>query len=621
MKTAGNVGEGADLSWVINKDIAKVAGKHGPVRIIHDRSENDTRLVRTISGWVTSGAQLGTSKDMVDIRLMSASVKSADAASYQDLQNKHELTFTDAGTTVYGNITNAKQELGSSSYVDGKLNNATTVTVRDGATWYGDLRTKVEKENALVEVSEDNQENFVHNTVALSNGANWYGATKNYGTDAKTNVSINDSAWTVTDNSAVTSITTHTHADITLADGVTLETGSLALANPREADAADTGFTIRVEGFNGTKLNVADEVAAGTINRLVAGAATNTGASVEAIAKDLWQVFSDETLTEPVNFTVEASAFGNTYEGTMTGEGSIENVVTYANPNTDHVADTTAITMMQWRAEATDLMERMGELRSQPGTNGLWTRVTGGRSKYNGIDNDFATLQFGYDHKIEAAEDVYVGGAFSYTEGDSDHSTSTGENNLFAVSGYATWLRDNGSYVDLAVRYGMLHNSFELDMADGKFDTQALSVALEGGHRFSLPVNTFVEPAIGLSYSHIFAESYNSSTDQGDVRIDQDGIDSTVARAGLRAGMSCPSNKGQVYLSAFYNYDFQAETSTTFGPFRKIDQDFGGGWYELGAGATVNFTDALRDWADFKYVDGGEIETPVRVTVGMRYMF
>lgn len=453
-----------------------------------------------------------------------------------------------------------------------------------------------------------------------------YGATRNFGANAQTNVTINDSAWTVTGDSVVTAIATQSHAQITLADGVSLKTGSLVAApagSPLTTDNASTGFTIRVDGFNGTALKVDDAVAEGTITRLVAGKDTNNGSSVQDIVADLSKVVSanGSALTESIDFTVEASAFGNTYEGTMTGEGSIENVVTYANPNTDHVADTTAITMMQWRAEATDLMERMGELRSQAATNGLWTRVTGGRSKYNGIDNDFATLQFGYDHKLEAAEDVYVGGAFSYTEGDSDHSTGTGENNLFAVSGYATWIRDNGSYLDVAARYGMLHNSFELGVADGKFDTQALSIAVEGGHRFSLPANTFVEPAIGLSYAHIFAESYNSSTDQGDVRIDQDGIDSTVARAGLRAGMSCPSKKGEVYLSAFYNYDFDAETSTSFGTFRTIEQDFGGGWYELGAGAAVNFSDAFRGWADFKYVDGGEIETPVRVTVGMRYMF
>lgn len=622
-----------NLAYVINESMAKVEGKKGSLHIDHDANLQDDRLKRMTSGYVTDGAVLGNANDKVSFWLHSAAALKKEDQSYEGLQNIHNLTFIGEGTTVYGDVINLMDRYNDASIVDSQFNNATTVKLHDGAVWHGDLLSKIankDKENNVtyVETSETTEAgegtaNYVQNSVKLTAGSHWFGATRNFGTNAKTDVTINDSAWTVTGNSAVTSITTHSHGEITLADGVYLKTGSLSVANSTLAADAEpaSGFTIRVDGFNGTALQVADAVAEGTINRVVGTAAVNNGASVEEIAHNLVStVVVDGGVIESVDFGIEASAFGNAYEGTVSGD-VVENVVTYVNPNTDHVADTTAITMMQWRAEATDLMERMGELRGQTGTNGLWTRVTGGRSKFGGIDNDFATLQFGYDHKIEAAEDVYVGGAFSYTEGDTDHATGSGENNLFAVSGYATWIRDNGSYLDLAVRYGMLHNSFELGVADGKFDTQALSVAVEGGHRFALPANTFVEPAIGLSYSHIFAESYDSNTDQGAVRIDQDGIDSTVARAGLRAGMSCPSNKGEVYLSAFYNYDFQAETSTTFGPFRTIEQDFGGGWYELGAGASVNFSDALRGWADFKYVDGGEIETPVRVTVGMRYMF
>lgn len=623
-----------NLAYVINESMAKVEGKKGALHIDHDANLEDTELKRMTSGFVTDGAVLGTADDKVSFWLHSAAAFKKEGQSYEGLQNIHNLTFIGEGTTVYGDVINVMARYDSSSIVDGEFNNATIVKLHDGAQWHGDLLTVYAYKNGnpedndtfYVEAGKEPRDAFankVQNRVTLTAGSHWYGATRNVGEAAATNVTINDSAWTVTADSAVTSITTHSHGEITLADGVYLKTGSLSVANSTLAADAEpaSGFTIRVDGFNGTALQVADAVAEGTINRVVGTAAVNNGASVEEIADHLLStVVVEGEVIKSVDFGIEASAFGNAYEGTVSGSG-VENVVTYVNPNTDHVADTTAITMMQWRAEATDLMERMGELRGQTGTNGLWTRVTGGRSKFGGIDNDFATLQFGYDHKIEAAEDVYVGGAFSYTEGDTDHATGSGENNLFAVSGYATWIRDNGSYLDLAVRYGMLHNSFELGVADGKFDTQALSVAVEGGHRFALPANTFVEPAIGLSYSHIFAESYDSNTDQGAVRIDQDGIDSTVARAGLRAGMSCPSNKGEVYLSAFYNYDFQAETSTTFGPFRTIEQDFGGGWYELGAGASVNFSDALRGWADFKYVDGGEIETPVRVTVGMRYMF
>ncbi len=155
--------------------------------------------------------------------------------------------------------------------------------------------------------------------------------------------------------------------------------------------------------------------------------------------------------------------------------------------------------------------------------------MTGGRSEYNGIDNDYTTFQFGYDHKLGLSEDVWVGGAFSYTNGDTDHEVGSGDNRVLAFTGCATWLRDNGAYLDVTLRYGTLRNSFDLVSAKGTFNTQALSAAVEASHRFELPANTFVEPALGLTYSHIFGEDYVSNAAEGAVAIEQDGIDSAVA--------------------------------------------------------------------------------------------
>lgn len=245
--------------------------------------------------------------------------------------------------------------------------------------------------------------------------------------------------------------------------------------------------------------------------------------------------------------------------------------------------------------------------------------MTGGRSEYNGIDNDYTTFQFDYDHKLGLSEDVWVGGAFSYTNGDTDHEVGSGDNRVFAFTGCATWLRDNGAYLDVTLRYGTLRNSFDLVSAKGTFNTQALSAAVEASHRFELPANTFVEPALGLTYSHIFGEDYVSNAAEGAVAIEQDGIDSAVARAGFRAGFACPNNMAGVYLRAFYNYDFAGETTTRVVGYKTIDQDFGGSWYELGLGANVNISESLRAWADFKHITGGEIDTPFRVSVGMRY--
>lgn len=632
---------GVDLSYVVNRDLIKTPGLNGTLKIVHDSNVYDQRLVRKISGWVTNGAHVGTPEDPVLFQLYTASILTThlgEDKNVEELQNQHALTFTDEGTTVYGDVINLHYRYPDTvtSFTNGTLNNQTELTVRDGAVWYGDLLTQTyDADGKRAEASKETEQvetsvNYVKNTVTLTNGAKWIGATRNYGDNASTNVTIDNSSWTVTDASNVTSLSTSSQAFITLQDGVVLTAKSLTVENSTASTSRETpGFTLRVEGLNGTSLKVTEAVTKGTIQHLEAGAGANSsGLTVEEVAQKLYSVVDggQGTDLDGTTFAIEASAFGNAAEGTFKKDSNTNNIVANVtneteNTNGNRVSDATAITMMQWRAEATDLMERMGELRAQTATNGLWTRVTGGRNKYNGIDNDFVTFQLGYDHKLEASEDVWVGGAFSYTDGNSSHSVGSGDNHILAMTGYATWVRDNGAFLDVALRYGTLHNSFDLGVASGSFDTQALSASVETGHRFELPANTYVEPAVGLSYSHIFGESYDASTSYNPQRINQDGIDSTVARAGLRAGLKCPSNKGDVYLRAFYNYDFQGETSTEIVNYKTIDQDFGGSWYELGAGANVNFSDNLRGWADFKYLTGGEIDTPFRVTVGMRYMF
>ena len=52
-----------------------------------------------------------------------------------------------------------------------------------------------------------------------------------------------------------------------------------------------------------------------------------------------------------------------------------------------------------------------------------------------------------------------------------------------------------------------------------------------------------------------------------------------------------------------------------------FDGDFGGDWYELGVGANLFATEALRFYADFEYTGGGVIKTPYRWNLGLRYTF
>ena len=292
------------------------------------------------------------------------------------------------------------------------------------------------------------------------------------------------------------------------------------------------------------------------------------------------------------------------------------------------IGEGTALTMMQWRADADDMAQRMGDLRSGDGTAGAWVRTFGGKSEAGHVDNKYYGIQAGVDALIgTGGTKQFAGGALSYATGDADFANGTGENYIGTLMGYSTWLFENGAYIDVTAKWGKLHNEFDLAVdtrkLSGRYSTQALALTVESGHRFPLSRLTYVEPQVAFTASHIFGEDYGAS--EG-VTVEQDSINSYVARVGLQAGVNCPNNMGAFFVRASYLYDLDGETSTTARmanakDANRFDQDFGGGWYEFGLGMNVNFTKNLYGYADFEYVTGGEIKTPYRWNAGVRYAF
>lgn len=180
LQTAQAGTDGINVQYVINDDMAKLDGKSRYLSIVHDANLDDAREVRATAGWVVNGAQLGTESDKVRFELYSAAARKQEGTSLDNLRNVHMLTFGDAGTNVYGDVINemARYNAADGSIVDGKFNNITAITVRDGAVWHGDLLSKVVFDGALVETSETTEAkaeyvNYVQNDVKLYGGAHW----------------------------------------------------------------------------------------------------------------------------------------------------------------------------------------------------------------------------------------------------------------------------------------------------------------------------------------------------------------------------------------------------------------------------------------------------------------
>lgn len=609
-------------------------------------------------------------------RNASNSIETNQAGTYdpnkveKDLQNRSKLTLNDQ-SSLTGNVINqfdtqieGLMNNGKYYYQIGLVNN--TEVSLTSSRWTGDLKDEVNLNGNSLGKPVDKSEAASKNVISLTDGSSWIGGVD---VTAKSTVDVTldgTSSWTVTKNSRVNSIRlapsesrqAAKNSGVTIGNGVTLTIAEGSSASTISSLQTGTGSSLEVESaevtinsFNGNgnvQLNKDGKVTIDATSDMVNATLTSLEGSKLTTAADVSaSVTIAGALADEMGMDAVIKAYndGKNYDGngTVTFSGGLigddligrndENGVfvqesSRKNTQLVSIGEGTAITMMQWRADADDMAQRMGDLRSGDGTAGAWVRTFGGKAEAGHVDNKYYGIQAGVDALIgSGGTKQFAGGALSYATGDADFANGTGENYIGTLTGYSTWLFENGAYIDVAAKWGKLHNEFDLAVdtrkLSGRYSTQALALTVESGHRFPLSRLTYVEPQVAFTASHIFGEDYGAS--EG-VTVEQDSINSYVARVGLQAGVNCPNNMGAFFVRASYLYDLDGETSTTARmanakDANRFDQDFGGGWYEFGLGMNVNFTKNLYGYADFEYVTGGEIKTPYRWNAGVRYAF
>lgn len=466
----------------------------------------------------------------------------------------------------------------------------------------------------------------------------------------RTNLLLADNShWAVTDDSFVTTLKADSDSDVEILAGTAEKQTKLSIdkldsgvrvnvndntsltvgeqtAEPAAAVLADDvpktyELDVRFKGLENADVVVqADNVS----TKLVASANLRDGHDDDTIIRAMAEAV--DTKEETVRFELEQGLFSDGVSGTVSHEDGtlqVNKTNRTTNENALAVADTGSILFMQWRAETDDVMQRMGDVRSS-GKTGLWVRHYGGRSEFGSSDYDYLALQMGADRLVYDGDvKVLAGAAFSYTDGDAKYSTGTSDAKSYAFTAYGELLTQSGSFLSAALKYGALRNEVELSKTiDGEFRADAWAFSVETGHRFALAKSFFVEPHVGLTYAKVNGDSFRVGDNAS---VKQDDFDSLVGGVGLTLGFSCPNDRGDVYLRLDQKYDFQGETSTGFysngREVNRFDKDLGGSWFEIGLGAKARLTESLTGYAEFETAHSGEVETPFRWNLGLRYTF
>ena len=391
----------------------------------------------------------------------------------------------------------------------------------------------------------------------------------------------------------------HISADTLKGENGTVTTDSLD--NKIEATNSEaTGMTIKGSG------NIADQMLAGkgTMQDL-ADVLTVDGKA----AKD--------TKLKLASGDIAGEGFAETDENGNVKQNSIRNNVNTYNQAVSSMAN---LSLMTWRQENNDMNKRLGEVRASEGSQGIWARMARGQSKYGaqGIKNQYNYYQLGYDTKI--SNDWILGGAFTYTDGESSYTNGSGTNKHTGFAVYGSNLRDDGSFIDLIAKYAHMKNDFDVNggVGSGDYSTNGLSFSAEYGKRFQQE-SYWIEPQAELTYGRVSSADF---TTKNGASVHQDSMDSLVGRLGFSLGKDI--KQGNVYVRASYLYDFQGDTSVTMsknGAVTPFKTDLGGGWWEFGVGTNLNLGHDTHFYLDVETTAGGDVDTPWQWNAGVRYSF
>lgn len=401
-----------------------------------------------------------------------------------------------------------------------------------------------------------------------------------------------------------------------------------------DSDKLDANSPVKVENISGNGTITTNSLD----NKLVIDdKAAGTKLKVEGSGEIGDQILAGKATLEDLAGTVKmkegdktASDVVETQDGIIAGKMSAKvgadgkivdsTIKTAVQQHNQAVSSMTNLSLMTWRQENNDMNKRLGEVRASEGSQGIWARMARGQSKYGqqGIKNQYNYYQLGYDSKI--SDDWILGGAFTYTDGDSSYTNGSGTNKHTGFAVYGSNLREDGSFIDLIAKYAHMKNDFDVNggVGSGDYSTNGLSFSAEYGKRFHQE-GYWIEPQAELTYGRVSSADFMT---KNGASVHQDSMDSLVGRLGFSLGKDI--KQGNVYVRASYLYDFQGDTSVTMskgGATTTFKTDLGGGWWEFGVGTNLDLGHDTHFYLDVETTAGGDVDTPWQWNAGVRYSF
>jgi len=271
--------------------------------------------------------------------------------------------------------------------------------------------------------------------------------------------------------------------------------------------------------------------------------------------------------------------------------------------------------------------------------NNVWVRSYGERgfaktgvNGHRGYRSTIWGVDFGIDKgwQIDSSNQLFTGVFAGYGSAKQNFRRSAGSTGRTqAVQGgiYATWLRDNGWYVDGIVKTGHFRNKFDarsktLGSTTGKYNNWGIGASIELGKQFQFCQDWFVEPMLQISYARINGSHFMTKNAMI-LGVHQRATDVWQARFGTRLGRNIMTGQTgifQPYVKAGVVDQFSNNGNV---------QINGVGWRpnmdgvrsEVGAGAIWQINDVNQLHLDYQADFGQKYTKPVGLNLGYRLQF
>ena len=414
----------------------------------------------------------------------------------------------------------------------------------------------------------------------------------------------------------------------------------------------------QAQDSNSTK-SVATIVASGDINTILNGdGKTLKVATVENGAKDKMEVIGGKRL---IGGVVVGTTLASTDSGNNTNYYLGKGVDEGAPIQYQEVASS-ALTVNYdlYLANFNSLNKRMGELRDNPHSNGVWARVFGGSMSNDfgaGSKTNYITAQGGYDYSFSVGENAknYAGVAVAYgkswTKGNtlsmngligasSSISLSSVDSSMVEVGIYNSYVADSGWYNDSILKFDYIMSEFSLsnDPTMSKTNNFAMVLSNEVGYRYKFAENEkgnwYIDPQVEIAFGYFNQSDFNramydaSGSYQSTMQATQDTILTLRSRAGLSLGKKFVTEKGfaSIYVGASYEYDYinggEANVAGRVGgTTTSLDSLESNGRAIVNVGSNIGLSESARLYIDVEKSFGDKQRTFMQFNFGARYSF